>query len=89
MFKIALFDNSNPEDLLLFVLNFKMTIGDLGMITASAKLQYHFTLLCGEALRYFDTFCDQLGSTNTAHVRPIVLGVGTYSLPFNALSKQK
>ena len=47
---MALFDNSNPEEILLFVLNFKMTIEDLGMLTASAKLQYLCMLLCGEAL---------------------------------------
>ena len=66
-----------------------MTIDDLGMLTASAKIHYLCTLLCGEELRQFDTFCDQLGSTNTAHVSRIVLGVGTHSFPVDTLSKQK
>ena len=86
---MALFENSNPEELLLFVINFKTTIENLGILTASVKLQYLCTLLCGEALRQFDTFCNHLGSTNTAHVSRIVLVVGKYSFPVNALSKQK
>ena len=84
-----LFNNGKLEDFLLFTQNFKMMLEASVTLVTNAKLQYIRTILNGEELRQFDTFCDQLGITNTAHVRPIVLGVGTYSLPFNALSKQK
>ena len=86
---MTFFNNSDPEEFLLFVINFTMSIQDLGILTASAKLQYLCTLLCGEALRKFDTFYDQLGSTNTAHVSRIVLDVDMYSFPVIMLSKQK
>ena len=46
-FKMALFDNGKPEILLLFVRNFKMTLGASGNITDNAKLQYLHNLLHG------------------------------------------
>ena len=55
-FKIYLFDNRKPEEFLMFVQIFNMTIDALGTLTYNAKLQYIHTLVHGEALCQFDTF---------------------------------
>ena len=52
---MALFDNGEPEDFLLFVQNFKMTLKAFWTLVASAKLQYICMLLRGETLSWFDT----------------------------------
>ena len=51
--KTALFDNGNPEEFLLFVINFNMTLKVLGTLKAEAKIQYICMLVCGEALCQF------------------------------------
>ena len=77
-FKMALFDNGYPEEFLLFMRNFKMTLEASGTLAASANLQYLRTILCGEALRQFDNLCVQVGSTTTTHLIWIILGLGMY-----------
>ena len=47
---MALFDNGKLKEFLLFMRNFKMTLKDLGTLTANANIQYLHTLLRGEAL---------------------------------------
>ena len=86
---MALIDNGKPEEFLLFVRNFKMTLEASGTLDASAKLHCIYTLLRGEALHKFDTLCDQVRSTNITNLSRILLGLGTYSSPVNMLSKQK
>ena len=49
-----LFDHSEPEEFLLFVQNFHMTLVASGMLEPEAKVQYICTLVCGEALCQFD-----------------------------------
>ena len=88
-FKIDLFDNSNMEEFLLFLWNFKMTIKDLGMFTDNLNQQYICKLLHREVLRRFDTLCAQVGSTTITHLKRVILGLGTYSTSINILSKQK
>ena len=88
-FKTALFDNSNPEEFLLFVRNFQITLKASGSHTTSAKIQYLLTLLHGEAIRQIDTLCVEVGSTNTTHLNRIILGLCTYFFLINMLSKQK
>ena len=39
-FKMALFNNVNPEGVLLFVCNFNMTFAASGILEAGAKYQY-------------------------------------------------
>ena len=85
---MALFDNVNPEEFLLFVRNFKMALEALGTLAASAKLQYLRMILCGEELRQFDIFCYYVVSKNTTHLNHIILGLGIYSTPVNTLSKK-
>ena len=45
--KMALFDNSEPEELLLFIRNFNMTLEASGILVAISKIQHLCTLLRG------------------------------------------
>ena len=46
-FKMTLFDNGDPEELLLLIINFNMTLEASGTLVASAKIQYLFMLVHG------------------------------------------
>ena len=76
--KMDLFDNRDTEEFLLFIRNFKMTIEASGMLADGAKIQYICTLVRGKALCQIDTLSDELGSTNSEHLKYIILGLGTY-----------
>ena len=56
-FKMALFGNSKPEELLLFTRNFNMMLDTSESLTANTKLHNMHTLLRGKTLHKFDTFC--------------------------------
>ena len=45
-FKMALFDNDEPEEFLLFVQNFKIILESSGTIASSENIQYFCTQLC-------------------------------------------
>ena len=45
-------------------------------------------LLQGKALCQFDTLSDEVGSTTLEHLKSIILGLGTYFPPVNALLKK-
>ena len=85
---MALFDNGELEEFLLFILNFKMTLNALGRLAATPKLQYLRKILHEEALHQFDTLCAQLGRMTIAHSNRALLGLGTYFPHMNALSKE-
>ena len=59
---MSFFDNGNPEEFLLFVWNFKITLNPPGMLADNKNLQYICTLVHVEALRQVDTLCAQMGS---------------------------
>ena len=46
-FKMTLFDNGDPEELLLLIINFNMTLEASGTLVASANIQYLFMLVHG------------------------------------------
>ena len=73
-FKMALFDNGDPEELVLLMQNFKMMLKASGILDTSANLQYLCTLLHCEALCQFDIFCAQVGSMYKTHLSHIILG---------------
>ena len=50
-FKNNLFDNGNPEELLLFIGYFQMTLEASGMLASGTKIQYLHTLIHGKSLR--------------------------------------
>ena len=74
--KMALFDNGDPEEFLLFIRNFNMFLKKSGKLTARANIQYLCTLVCGKALRQFDTFSDEVGSTTPENLTSIILVFG-------------
>ena len=60
--KISLFDNGEPEEFLLFVHNFNMTIRASGLLEAGAKYQCLCNLVRREALRQFDSLSADIES---------------------------
>ena len=46
-FKMSLFENGKPEEFLLFVCNFNMTLAASGTLEAGAKYQYLRNIVCG------------------------------------------
>ena len=63
-FKIALFDNGDTQEFLLFVCKCNMAIKALGMLNAGAKIQYICNMVSGEALRQFDALSAEVKSTS-------------------------
>ena len=74
-FKISLFDNGEPEDFLLFVRNFNMTLAASGRMDASAENQHLCTLVHGEALRQFDSLYADIEGTKTLNLGDIIRGL--------------
>ena len=62
---MSLFDHGDPEELLLFVRNFQMTLVDTGTLETEAKVQYLRTLVRGEAVRHFDLLSADVKITDT------------------------
>ena len=67
-FKMSLFDNGRPEEFLLFVRNFNMTLSASGMLEAGANFQYLCTLVHGEALSWFDSLSADMERIETLDV---------------------
>ena len=66
-----------------------MTLEASGMLAANKNIQYLHILVRGEVLHQFDTLSSEVGFTNSENLKNIILGLGTYFFPVNALSKQK
>ena len=79
-FKMALIDNIQTEEFLLFQKNYKIILEALGAIMAGETIQYIRTLLRGEALHQFETLCDQVVNTNTTLLNQILFVLGAYFL---------
>ena len=86
---MALFDNSDIDEFLLFVRKFQMALEDSGSPYDRTKIHYLFTLLHGEAIRQIYTLCVEVGSTTTTHLKHIILGLSTYFTPIHSLSRKK
>ena len=54
-FKMSFFDNGNPEEFLLSVCNFNMTLAASGTLETGAKIKYFLTIVCGEVLHQFES----------------------------------
>ena len=63
-FKMALFENGNPEWFFLFVRNFNMTIKASVILETAKKVKYICTLVRGDALIQFDWMYSDVKSTN-------------------------
>ena len=55
---MALFDNGDPEEFLLFILNFQMALEASGKFAAGVKIQYFRMLLRGNC--YLNLTCFML-----------------------------
>ena len=86
---MAFFDNGDPEEFLLFIWNFKLALRTLVTLTDSANIHNLCMILHGKVLVQFDNLCSQIGSTNTAHLNWVNLGLGPYFFPVDVYSKQK
>ena len=75
-FKMALFDRGKPEEFLLFLRNFNMTLEASGTLAYTAKIQYLSTLVRGESLRQFDRLSTEVGGTTLGNLESIILGLG-------------
>ena len=74
-FKMDFFDNGKPEEILFFVINFKMVLNASVTLAVNSRINYRPTLLCVEALCQFDNLRDQVGSITMSHFNRVVLGL--------------
>ena len=86
---MSLFDNGEPEEILMFVRNFNMTLAASGTLEADTKFQYLSTLVRGEDLSQFESFSADVESTQNLHVYEIIKDLAQYFPPVNSLLKQK
>ena len=70
-----LFDNGEPEDFLLFVRNFNMTLAASGTLEAGTKVHCLRTLVRGEALCQFDSLSDDVEGTENLNIDDIIKGL--------------
>ena len=84
-----LFDNGEPEEFLLFIQNYQITLDELGTLATGTNIQYLCILLHGEAIHQLETLSVEVGSLTIEHLNRIILGFGTYLFPVNVLSKKK
>ena len=54
--------NGNPDKFLLFVRNSQINLESSGTLATGAKIQYHRTIVSGEALRQLDMLSVEVGS---------------------------
>ena len=66
-----------------------MTLKAPGMLISDRGIQYLCTLIRGEGLHQLDTLSSEVRSTTSEHLKYIILVLGSYFSPVNALSKQK
>ena len=64
-FIMSLFDHGNPEEFLLFVRNFQMTLATTGTLETEAKVHYLCTIVRGEELNQFDLLSSDMENTDT------------------------
>ena len=88
-FKMALFDNGDPEGFLLFVMNFQMILKASRILASGMKIKYLRMLLHVKALFHINVLYSKVISTVSKHLKSIVLCLGTYFFPIHLLSKQK
>ena len=61
-FKMALLDNGESEEFLLFIRNFDRTLKAPETLADGAKINYLCMLVCGKALRQLDMLSVEVGS---------------------------
>ena len=64
-FKMVVFYNGGPEEFLLFIRKFNMTLEASEKLADNVKIQYPCTILHGELLRQFGTLSAEVGGTTS------------------------
>ena len=85
---MALFDNGDLEEFLLFVQNSNKGLEESGTMVTGAEIQYICTLVRGEALHQFESLSADTEGTNPLNVEDILSGLASYFFPLNFLVKQ-
>ena len=85
---MSFFDNGEPEEFLLFVRNFNITLVASETLETGAKVQYLRTLVVREALRQFESLSADAESTQTLDADEIIKGLLQYP-PVNLLLKKR
>ena len=75
---MSLFDHGEPEEFLLFIYNFNMTLIETGPLEMDAKIQYLCTLVLGEAFHHFDLLFADVENTETINVDYHIKGLALY-----------
>ena len=89
-FMMSLFDHGDPDEILLFVQKFQMTLASTGTLETEVKVQHLRTLVCGEALRQFGLlYADAKNTETPLDVDYLLTCLAWYLPPVNSLSKQK
>ena len=84
-FKMSLFDHGEPEEFLLFVHNFNITLSSTGTLETDTKVQYLHTLVRGEALHQFDFLYADVENTDNKLSDYLLMGSAWYFPPVNWL----
>ena len=70
-----LFDHGDPEEFLLIIRTFNMTLAETRTLDMDAKIQYLHTLVYVEALNHFDLLFADLKNTETINVAYYIKGL--------------
>ena len=84
-FKMSLFEHGHPEEFLLFMQNFNMTLTSTGTLNMDSEINNLCTLVCGEVLHQFDLLYADVENTETLNVDYYIRGLSFYFLPVNSL----
>ena len=77
---MSLFDLGEPEEFLLFIQNFNMTLAATGTPEMDAGIQYLIMLVRGEGLHQFDLFSADIENTETLNMEYYIKGLALYFL---------
>ena len=86
--KLALFDDGKPEEFLLFIRNFNMTLEASGMLVYITNIQYFCMMLWRRVTSVWHVVCWG-GKYNQRKFKPLYLGFRNVLSTINVLSKQK
>ena len=83
------FENSDPEELLLFMKNLNMTLAASVTLATGTKIQYFHTLVCAKLLCHFYLLSADVKCANPLTVKHIILGIDLPYFLVNFLLKKK
>ena len=67
-FKMSFFGHGDPEEFILFICNFSMTLAETGTLDMDTNIQYLHTTGNGEALCQFDLLSADVENKETLNV---------------------